>query len=231
MSFKPLTSWSFSRYGTYVNCPAKFKYGTLMKLPEPKNAAMQRGADLHGRAAEYLTGKLTRLPKDLELFKDLFKALRAKKKKAPEQVVVEDNWAFRKDWTATTWDDWNHCWVRIKLDNAELDGRRLIVRDWKTGQLRAERNQEYLEQLDLYALGGMLQFAGEIDEVAPQLVYTDQGKIFEARVYPVAELKVLKKEWEKRVAPMFKDKTFKPKPSNNCRRCHHRKANGGPCQY
>ena len=34
-----VTAWSYSRYADYKQCPAKFKYKHLMRLPDPGSAA------------------------------------------------------------------------------------------------------------------------------------------------------------------------------------------------
>lgn len=232
MSFKPLTSWSFSRYSAYTNCPAQFKYGTLEKRPVTKNPAMQRGADIHDKVSAFLTAtKKATMPTELRQFRDLVMEIKASRKKFPGKTVVEDTWAFRKDWSKTVWDDWNGCWVRIKLDAAYHVGDSLYIIDWKTGKFRPERHQEYLEQLELYALGGLLIFP-EAKVVEPRLVYLDEGTTHASdTVYSAADRPRLQKGWEKRVAPMFKDQTFKPKPSNLCRYCDFSKSKSGPCAY
>ena len=73
---KTITAWSFSRYSTYKQCPAKLKYSAIDKLKEPPNAAMARGAAIHTLAEDYVKGKGKALPPELKLFADLFKMLR-----------------------------------------------------------------------------------------------------------------------------------------------------------
>lgn len=147
-------------------------------------------------------------------------------------MVVEDQWAFTNTWGETAWNDWVKCWVRIKVDCAHhLDEETLRVRDWKTGKFREEMNEEYLEQLELYALTALLLHP-HIQKVETELVYLDEGKIFKApKVYTRADIPALKKLWEKRVTPMLKDKRFAPRPNNKCRWCHFSKSKGGPCKF
>lgn len=231
---KPLTSWSFSRYSDYKQCPAKFKYKHLMKLPEPKSSALERGAAIHTMAEQYIKGVLAKLPKELASFDDEFKALRKHYKKTPERMVVEDNWAFTRQWVQTEWNDWDRCWVRIKLDCAHRidDAAILTVRDWKTGKLREELYLEYLEQLELYALAAFLLYP-EVQEVRPELDYLDLGVVHptEPLVFKRADLPRLKQVWEDRVVPMFKDQRFAPRPNDKCHFCAFSRAKGGPCQY
>jgi RecB family exonuclease len=66
---KKITSWSFTRYNTYSQCPAKAKFKFIDKLKEPDSPQMQRGTDIHKLAENYVKGEIVRLPKELVLFK------------------------------------------------------------------------------------------------------------------------------------------------------------------
>ena len=240
-----LTSWSFSRYSTYKQCPLRAKLLYLEKLPEPKNPAMDRGNTIHQLAEQFVKGALPRLPAELKAHGDLFKRLKAKRKKMPDQVLVEDTWAFTKDWSRTVWNDWTGCVLRIKMDCAELtvpgDGApALTINDWKTGKFSPQYNvEDYLEQLQLYALGALKIFGAQHPglRVLPRLVYLDAGVMYpdytlpETKVYTVADLVPLTKAWEKKVTPLLRDKTFAPRPSDKCRWCHFSQAKGGPCKF
>ena len=235
-----ITSWSFSRYSTYKLCPLKAKFKFIDKIAEPGNAAMQRGADVHDNCEGYIKGSVRALPPECKVFKGEFQRLRKLYKKAHETMVVEDTWAFTKDWNETQWDDWVHCWVRIKLDCAfHEDAETLVVYDWKTGKYRPQQNEDYLEQLELYALAALLLHE-HIEEVHPKLVYLDASVIYPDDesidlVYTRKDIPDLKKAWEKRVRPMLSDKAFAPRPNNLCSWCHYRadnKANGGgQCKF
>ena len=237
-----IKSWSFSRYNTYQLCPLKARLAYIDKIPELPNDAMARGAAIHKQAEDYINGKLDELPAELSRFRKIFRQLKRRHRKSSATVMVEDTWAFKSDWTETTWNDWVGCWLRVKLDCAvESDSGVLTVYDWKTGRFRPEKNEEYCEQLELYALGAILMF-NHVKTVVPTLVYLDEGKIFPDRehnsdllVYTRDDIDGLKTKWEKRVKPMLSDKYFPPRPNNLCRWCHYRKDNakngGGQCQF
>lgn len=237
---KPLTAWSFSRYSSYQKCPLAFKLANIDRIPEPKNAAMQRGADIHTMAEQYIKGILKKLPAELKLFADEFKKLKALYKKKTSGTVIEDNWAFTQDWDRTEWNNWVKCYLRIKLDAAhhEADGV-MVITDWKTGKFRPEMHEEYLEQLQLYALAALILHP-HIKEARPRLVYLDQGVIHpsedEPIIYTQDDVKKLKALWAKRIKPMFADKIFAPKPNRLCSYCFYGqsgKAKGGPglCKF
>lgn len=235
MKSTKITSWSFSRYADYKNCPLKFKLKHVDKLNEPPNEAMARGAAIHTLAEEYIKGKGRTVPPELKLFEVELKALRKQFKKSINGMVVEDNWSFTKDWEETEWNNWVNCWVRIKLDcahHAEADV--MVVTDWKTGKFRPEQNDEYIEQLELYALAALMLHP-HLKEVRPRLVYLDVGVSFPTADNPIvftqADVPKLKKLWEKRTKPMMSDTTFAPRPNDKCKWCHFRKSNGGPCKF
>ena len=238
MAYAPatqITSWSYSRYASYKLCPFQAKCKFILKLPEPGNAAMDRGNAIHKLAEDYINGKIRNIPAELKQFENLFKTLKAERKKKTAVMFVEDSWAYRKDWSQTVFNDWANCWLRVKLDCAHTENvTRLIVNDWKTGKLRPEEVEAYVEQLELYALAAMTRYP-HIEEVVPRLVYLDEGKMYpqdhEQLIYTRKDMAGLLKTWEKRIKPMLTDKKFLPKPNNKCKWCHYRKDNGGPCKF
>lgn len=240
-SSKPLTSWSFSRYSDYRKCPLAFKLKHLDKIAEPKNDAMMRGNLIHKMAEDYIKGAGgPKVPNELLAFADVFKSLRKLYKSRTAGIVVEDDWAFTNAWDRTTWNDWVGCWVRIKLDCAgNEDPDVLHIRDWKTGKYREEQNEEYVEQLELYALAGLLLHP-HVKEVRPELIYLDVPMVYppvgRELVFTRADIEPLKKLWAKRTKAMFTDKRFAPKPNDKCRFCFYGQAGiakGGPglCRF
>lgn len=86
-----ITSWSFSRYSDYKQCPLKAKLKHVDKLKEPPNEAMARGAAIHNIAEKYIKGEGRTLPAELKQFGAEFKMLRKQYKKKINGMVVEDN--------------------------------------------------------------------------------------------------------------------------------------------
>jgi hypothetical protein len=237
---KRFTSWSYSRLSDYLLCPLKSRLKHLDKLQEPKNEAMARGGEIHLLAEQFIRGQLKKLPVELALFKALFTELRKRYRLQPTTIVVEESWAFTKDWVRCKWDDWDICWVRIKLDCGwfEDDGETLIIADWKTGKFRETEVHAYAEQLELYALAGLILYP-DVLRVKPRLVYTDTSIVFTGSpelVFTQADVPALKKKWGKKVLPMFNDTTFAPRPNQLCKWCwfgQAAKVKGGPgvCRY
>jgi hypothetical protein len=197
---------------------------------------MARGDLIHKLAEKYIKGEIqAKMPPELKLFGDEFKRLRALFKRISYSMVVEDSWAMTKQWEETAWNDWAECWLRLKLDCAfHEDETTLVIDDWKTGKFRPQKNEEYVEQLELYALVALILHE-HIQTVKPQLVYLDEGIIFPPEHAPLlftrTDIPRLKKLWETRVKKMMADTIFAPRPNDLCRFCHYRAENNGPCQY
>ena len=238
---KPVTSWSFSRYNDYKQCPLKFKLKHIDKLKEPPSAAMERGNQIHTMAEAYVKGQLRTMPPELKSLAEEFKELKLMYKRKQTPMVVEDQWAFTSTWELSQWNDWNNCWLRVKLDNAHTLDDTQYVTDWKTGKYRDYKEVEYNEQLELYATAGLSMAAIEGNKnitVVPRLGWLDEGFFTmptdndgNTLAYTMKDLPKLQKLWSKRVTPMFNDKHYPPKPNNDCKWCHFRKSNGGVCQY
>lgn len=233
-----LTSWSYSRYSDWRQCPLKAKLKHIDKVREPSNPAMERGSKIHEDAEQYIKGTAKKLAPELELFKDEFKMLRVLFKKKSLPMVVEDNWAFTSTWTETAWNDWINCWVRIKLDCAHFVSEGvMVVTDWKSGKPNDYKKLEYMEQLELYALAAFLLHP-HLKEVQVRIGWTDVGQMYPAepaRYFP-ADVSKLRKSWDSRVKPMMVDTKFVPKPNSMCRFCwfgQSKKSEGGPglCRY
>ena len=236
---KRITSWSISRFNDHDLCNALAGYKHVQKLKEPGNQAMQRGADIHDVAHFYIKGKGRTMPPELADFSKLFKDLRAvyDKNSKLQPIYVEENWGFARDWTPCAWDDWDNCWLRVKMDCARFESKNtLVLYDWKTGKQRPNKQEEYMRQLELYGLTALCMFPRAELKVLPRLVYLDEGTTYDGPpgaplVYTMADVPRLKKQWERRVAPMLADTTFKPRPGRQCQYCHFRRSNGGPCRF
>lgn len=236
---RQFTSWSYSRYRDYKRCPLYAALKHLDKVPDGDPAgspAMARGTAIGAMAEDFVKGKLKTLPPELKLFKDRFIALQKLKMK---NVWVEESWCFKRDWSHAEWNDWDNVWLRVKMDLCGIDQptNTLIPVDHKTGKYREYDIGSYLEQLEIYAMGGMVKFP-DVAGASPRLWFLDEGLEYpqglgtdEEIYYSRAELPLLQRKWEAAIKPMFTDTTFRPKPNDKCRYCNYRKEVGGACKY
>lgn len=247
-----IKAWSWSRYRTYQQCPLKAKLTILEKRQEPKSPAMQRGADLHEELAAYLKGTRRALSKDLKPLapvlaplREQFKRLRQLQAKGTAPIA-EEQWAFTAKWTRTEWTNWAGAWCRVVLDVMWwVSETRVRVRDWKSGRMSEKEVNEYLEQLELYALAVLLRYP-HCKEVAPDLYFIDAQQAYPAPkeliVFTQADVPRLKKAWQLRVKRMLADTKFSPKPGWYCPGCYFNASTAygwkvkvakpaGPCKF
>lgn len=212
------TAWSYSRLHAWEECPLRAKLKLLDKRQEPEGPALARGNAIHKEAERFASGQVRSLPTSLSQMKDDFKEL---KKAKP---LVEQQWAFTRDWEPCDWFG-RDAWLRVICDAVTVSPPLAVVIDHKTGKLR----EGYNDQVELFALAAMAKFQ-DIDAVRTELWYLDHGvKI--PNEFDRSMEKKLRTKWEKRSKPMLLDKTFAPRPGWACRYCHFSKSKGGPCKY
>jgi RecB family exonuclease len=224
------TSWSFSRFKDWRECPRRAQYKHLMKLPEgEKSPALLRGEQIHKMAEDYVKGKgSAKVPPSLNVFAKAFQELRKMK------AITEGKWAMTVQWKPTGFFEWKAAWVRLVLDaHYRPASHHARVIDYKTGRIYGDN----LEQMELYAIGGKAHYP-EVEVVSTELWYLDQplvasGKNANPRIVKFDEAKVIKlqKHWREKVTPMLTDRKFIPRPGEQCARCAYSKRRGGPCKY
>ena len=219
--FRALTAWSFSRYKNYRGCPRQFFLGYLKKLPQVEGPALKRGQRIHTEAEHYVDGTSDEMPECHENFRPWFDGLRD-----ADDVRVEEEWAFTKDWKKTEWKNWAECWLRVKVDVAvpRLEDDRLLVIDHKTG-----RERPYQDQLELYAVSGFYRYP-TVKTIRTEIWFLDKGTHTQA-TYTRSAQGGLRDKWERRVVPMFRDKRFAPTPGPSCGWCSFSAKKGGPCEF
>lgn len=238
-----LTSWSWSRYYDYKLCPLKAKLAHIDKIREPKNQAMARGGQLHDDIRDYIKGTTKTLKQwgFTKLVMGWIDVAKKAMKLKSLQPIVEEDWAFTKEWTQTQWNDWTGCVLRVKLDAGvfEDDGETLVITDWKSGKFRPEEVDFLIEQLELQSLAALVLYP-QVSQVKPRLAFVDQGIVYPPDSKPMlftqTDVKKLKATWAKRTKPMLSDTTFAPRPNDKCRWCWYgqsKKRDGGPgiCKY
>jgi hypothetical protein len=220
-----LTAWSYTRYADYKRCPMFFAYKHLLRIKEPAGPAMQRGRDIHKEGEVYLSSprKPRKVPDSYGHFREEMEQLRGL------NPSVEQQWGFRQDWTPTGWFD-KDCWTRNVLDVCVVyDDHTADVIDHKTGKKYGSND----EQMELFGLVTFCKFP-EVIEVTTRLWYLDIADPRENRVeadFKKADEAALKKDWAKKVKPMFMDRKFPPRPNDKCKWCFLSKEKGGPCKF
>lgn len=224
------TAWSYTRYSDHKKCPLFAKLKHLDKVPEgEKSPAMIRGGEIAKKSEDFLKGKLRAVPAELKSFAEDYRWF-----KQQPNLFVEETWGFNNSWSPVAWNDWNNCWLRVKIDVGyhSLKANVIVIRDGKTGKFRERDKDGYMLQLELYAAGAIVM-APNAKMVDVALMYTDLGIQYPdtPHTYTAKEALALQKTWDKRVKPLFNDTKFPPRPGDYCQWCPYSKAKGGPCKF
>ena len=234
MSFR----WSFSQWETYNQCPAKWKYKSVLKLPSlPPGPAAARGLSMHDRVERYIKSEIA---VEESLAGDAAERFGSKKAAQidPSYLPVLDSFrnhpngdrytehrlGFDNEWYLTGGVS-KTAWCIGVLDAARnIDGV-VHVGEWKSGQPKDTHG----DQRKLYALFALRRWITSEVQVT---TYYLEGTAPPQRlvVKPSAEEK-LKELWNNRVAQMQSDQICAPKPNEGCRWCDYAKSKGGPCPF
>lgn len=228
---KKFTSWSYSRYADYDQCPYKAKLKHLDKIEEPPSPAMKRGIFIHKLAERAVNSDEHPIPAELKKHATLIRRLRAARKSDPQKVIVEQMWGFDDAWRPCRWDDWDRCALRMKTDvTLLLRTSSVEIIDWKTGKMRPDQIDKYAQQMSLFALGAMKMFP-ERKKFTTRLAFLDapEPNTFVSSDFDRSEHDEIMEVWGRRVEPMLNDEEFAPKANQFCAWCHYRNGNGGPC--
>lgn len=219
----PITAWSYSRLSLWEGCGLKFKLKHIDKVPEEQSPAMVRGTEIHAAAAAFIGGGPdAEFPASLAKFDTQMWELHD----LPADIkVVEQQWGFNNNWRATGWFA-KDTWLRVVLDVGVVypDGTGDVV-DHKTGKEYASN----VDQRELNALA-MLRKYPHLSRVTSRMWYLDSGKETTAEFLQEDTTERIHK-WEARVAPMFADAVFAPRPSERCKWCSYGKSKGGLCKF
>lgn len=219
-------AWSYSAYALYAQCPLKYAEEKLRKNKGPQSPAMARGDQIHKAAARFIeaTGAnaLEQMPQTLLRFGPQILELRAL---PAADRVVEQQWGFDSKWRPTGWFG-PTTWFRSILDVGVVyeDGTGDVV-DHKSGKIYPEN----ADQRELNALAFFKRFP-HVENVTSRMWYLDSGDE-RLEEFFAEDVPALTAKWEARVAPMFTDEVFAPRPNDKCQWCHLAKSKGGLCRF
>ena len=231
------TTWSPSKLGCYLECPARAKYKYLEKLPDPGGPALVRGSFVHEQCEHYVAGRIKALAsiyqgEPLDWHPKTVAELKRLRKVYPKgKVRTELDLGLTAQWQKCEWMAPN-VWVRAKVDLIELNPKKgeLAITDWKTGRFKPDG--EYDDQLCLYCTALLSAFP-EYNTATARLWFTDVGEQVTRHTGRLERkgLENMQKAWSIKVAPMFKDTEHAPTPSPGCRFCPYSVQKSGPCKF
>lgn len=210
---------SYSALATYKQCPRKYKYSYVDRLPRgPASPAMERGTMMHKQIEDYVTGEIDTLCDELSHYESWLDDLK--------QGECETEWSFgiTEDLEPCAFDA-EDCAFRGFVDLKHRVGDALTLYEWKTGK----KYPEHATQMWYYAVMAMLHYP-EVDGVDVYAGYLDLGQnkhVWYPRHMMMEYVPALKRY----MAEPGNDEIFMPKPDFMCRYCNFSRQNGGPCQF
>jgi hypothetical protein len=218
-----MNSWSFSRYDTWSKCPYRAKLQYVDRCAVPENPHATRGTMLHENAQGWVQGTVAELHQDLGKFADELARLKALY--AQGKVIIEQEWAWTKDFAAQC--DWKDkdAWVRMKVDfGVHLADDSFLVVDLKSGK-KAGNEIKHTEQGQMYVVGSMLRFP-QVDKVRTEFWYADHDDTMD-NDYTAERAASLLKVWTDR-GNRVTNGVYPPKPNIfSCKWCPFRQVEDG----
>jgi len=205
---------SYSSLSTYKECPAKYSYRYVEKLPDVPSAAMTRGTRLHKLCEDYLAGG----PCPYDLKRIGLKIFQMRDRGA----VSEQTWLLDHDWEPTPHP--GEAMLKAVIDVHYIDHDVLRIHDYKSGR----EYPEHQAQLELYSLIGLQRFP-LARRAEASAIYIDSGNEGSAVSIIRAMLPKLRERWDGLIARVGNDGEFLPTPGGHCKRCSFRSDGGGPC--
>lgn len=238
---KPPFRWSFSQYETYSQCPAKWKFANVLKLPRgPSGPAAARGSNMHDRVEAYIKNESTTLePPEGLMFGDKKPAkIAARYIPIIEEIKTHPNGdrycekrlTFDSDWDITYDKTTTACTAILDAatylkPRATSEGF-LKIYEWKSGKPK----DTHSDQRKLYALCGMRHWGADVVEVTTYYL-EDTAEPQRLVLKGETGYEKLRQLWDERAALMSRDMICAPKPSFGCRWCDYAKDKGGPCIF
>ena len=244
---KPKFRASFSQWEAYQQCPQKWKFGSIMKLPRtPPGPAAARGLHMHDRAEKFIKSEIDDVntwepgtmfgdktpavihPKYIPMLKQF-------REQPNGEKYTEKKMAFDSEWYLCGTSSEHAAFIAV-LDAARVGGDRYVkddpdndkvfIGEWKSGKPK----DTHVDQRKIYAMFAWRAWLLPHVEVTtyyledtapPQRLTLKSEEGFER----------LKALWQGRVQEMATNDICAPRPGFHCRWCDFAKNKCGPCQF
>lgn len=209
---------SYSSLGLYQQCPAKYKFQRIDKIPVPPRdtSAMDRGTRLHKEVEDYLEGGLPVLSDELKHMYPILDSFRARRAR-PEVKFMLD-----RDFNPVEEDAFFVGYIDIVI----IEGTTAEAIDSKTGKIR-----DYSSQLEFYG-NAILSTHPEVEEVTGKAMFLDhKGKMSPKVLVDRDSMELVREDIIEVVECVETDAVWSPNPSYLCRYCDYSKDNGGCCRF
>lgn len=228
-----LQNWSYKKLKMYRSCPFSLYLKYIKRVPEPPSdpkydAKRLRGITAHDQL-EACINVGAEVPREFAHMEPIIDDYRALGATAEKDEYFDRQW-LPMDRPLDIPEDkfWAGYWLVVKKDVRIRTDDFVLIADWKTGKKHGNEI-DHFEQMKLYAVTEWRIDPG-FPEYVVELQYLDQKDTWSHSFRPHE----LERHWatfDKDVAVMFADTTFRPKPNIlTCRHCPYNHKNGtGAC--
>ena len=239
--------WSFSQWENYNECPARWKFKSILKLPSsPPGPAAARGLDMHDRCDKYITGQIDQQEliygkpglmfgdkKPAIIHEKYIPVLDAYKDHPNGDRSTEKKVAFDNEWFACAPKSKFAACVAV-LDahryggakgSPDSENRVLNIAEWKSGKPK----ETHKDQRHLYAMFGLRLWLAYTVRVTTYYLEDTAPPV--RLVVEAPKFDTMKEKWQQRIDLMQKDEMCAPRPGMYCNWCDYAKRKGGPCAF
>lgn len=210
-------STSFSRLQVFETCKFRAKLQFVDRVPDPNpKTAADRGSAIHQMGEDFVRGKITDLPRELDKFSDEFYKLR--ELFTSGDVSLEDEWGYDQDWNIAPY---RTAWLRMKLDALVfLSPHECAVIDYKTGR-KFGNEIKHGDQCLNYAAAVAARYP-EVEIIHTELWYLDKDEITK-NTYSREKANASIARYDKRHKAVTNATRFPPNPNmHSCKYCPYR---------
>lgn len=203
--------WSYSSISTYQECPAKWKYLYVDKLPTIPSAAMERGTKMHTACETYLNGG--QMDDSVKSIKNILYWLLC------HYAFSESVWKLDANWTPN-----GKTWIKAIVDAHFVKDDTLNVFDFKSGKKYLTHNK----QLELYSIIGYKIYPN-VKRIRYGAIYIDNPKLSWSKNFSLEMIEPARINWHNKAVVMMMDNLYIAKPGEGCYFCNYKDSIGGPC--
>lgn len=220
----PKRRYSYSQWEAYDDCPQKWKFRSIDRLPQgPSGPAAQRGQLIHDSIESYINGADRSVlhpdihPDYVEVFDEY------------RHWPTGDRWAEREfgvtpDWKMTGKKEPDSRLMAV-LDVVGANKNIVDIGEWKSGKPK----DRHVEQRKIYACVGMTYWP-HAEQIIVTTHYVENTAPSEKLIVSPRGAQKLMKIWDQRFDRMDSDKICGPRPGFYCRWCDYSREKGGPCK-
>lgn len=220
-------AWSYSTLGLFEQCPLRYKYKKIDKLPEPPAPALEKGLRLHKHCEDFLKGKTKTVNPEVKTIEPHLKAL--KKYKAQSELKMQ----FDRDMQPLA--DWfdKRVWLRVVLDAHYVNDNTVQTYDFKTGKVYEDKHAEQGQVINMASLS----WYPNVERAEFKGIYIDQvdqdgyGKTIQYTTDTQQSLPDLIAKWTARADVIENATEYAANPTKLCGWCPYSGTKNGPCRH